>query len=185
MRLSTLSICVILGLVSTPVKVSAEVLKTSLNTAKHAIIDFNDAKERLINSPNFFYDAVEFYHHRIDDKAVFNITIQDTRPNMPEQKMQLGKTEFLQGFLEEGQKLNAYDQSYKINNLTFYPDQQVYMAEEHIIENAKVAPMSLTEKNIIEFSTATTCQSFYKLENLKAMQVGSNCKTVVHFPEDA
>lgn len=154
---------------------------TGGNDVQTAIVHYNTQKEKLINGGNFFFDAIDFYHHRITPDAAFNITIHDPRPSVPTQKMQLNKQEYVNAFLQEGQKLIDYDQSYSIQSIEASQYASMFIATESIVEKAVVPPVSRGQKEPIEFTSNTTCKTLYKVENNVAVNAGSNCETYVYF----
>lgn len=162
----------------------AEYTEVSVNVVKDAITSFNDKKQNLINDKDFFYKAVSFYHSHIDDRAIFKITVIDPRTDVPRQQMKLNKAQFLQGFLQEGQRLQSYHQNYKINDLISYGKDNIYMAQETILENAVVPPTSMEEKKSTSFTASTQCNSIYQIKAGKAIQLGSDCATTIAFPKE-
>jgi hypothetical protein len=172
---------IICGSVSTA---NAEYTEVSVNVVKDAITSFNQRKQTLINDKDFFYKAVSFYHSNIDDRAIFKITINDPRTEVPQQSMKLNKTQYLQGFLKEGQRLESYRQDYKINDIISYGKDNIFMAQETIMENAIVPPMMMGEKKSTTFSAQTNCNSIYQIQGGKAIQLGSDCATTIGFPRE-
>lgn len=170
--------------VFTDTPATAEYTAISTNQAKDAIESFNHKKQSLINSENFFHEAVDFYHERIHDRAVFNMTINDPRPDVPQQNIKLDKEKFLQGFLKEGQRLDSYRQDYRITDLQNYGQNDIFMVKEQIQEDAIIPPMGMGKKKSVTFSAATNCTSYYQVQGGQAVQLGSDCETTIAFPKE-
>jgi hypothetical protein len=153
-----------------------------------AITAFNEQKEVLINSDEFFHNAVRFYHDMIDDHARFNLTVHDPRPNVPPQTLTLDKAQFMQGFLGEAQQLSAYDQEYSLNSIAPAAGHgNIFVADEQITETATVqtpTPQAQSGVSDTSFTAHTRCQSFYKFDNQRMTQIGAECETYIQFPEN-
>jgi hypothetical protein len=185
MRSIVLIILVVFSLTIPMHNVAANIAQSNNNDAHHAITEFNNQRQRLINSPNFFHEAVNFYHHHIHEHASFEVIINDQRSHIPPQKRRLNKTEFLQSFLDEGQRLRSYKQNYDIISLESNQAQpNSFTVKEKIFEQGILPSFQMGDNSSVSFSTMSFCTSTYQVNAQSVMQTGSSCQTNVAFPEE-
>lgn len=126
----------------------------------------------------------EFMNDTIDNDVKIQVEVIDKK-NTPK-KLNISKKDYINSYIYGAYAVKDYNISITVDKVAFDPETQTLLAAETTVESGtKLNPWNAKEKGV-DFTTKTTCYSFYTVTDDSTPQLSqSACKVIIAEEEQA